>query len=140
MMPGASNGALMYIIYDPDTKDFSNVKTKLVEEVVAVNQTGTWKNQDFSMSGSSSELNYSVYGNTMEDIKPVVKNIEKIMNKRDDLKDVKASLSEVYDEHTLVIDQDKVKKLGLTTGQIAMAINPNVQSEVLTSIDKDGKK
>ncbi|QOV10681.1 efflux RND transporter permease subunit [Viridibacillus arvi] len=140
MMPGASNGALMYIIYNPDTKDFSNVKTKLVEEVVAVNQTGTWKNQDFSMSGSSSELNYSVYGNTMEDIKPVVKNIEKIMNKRDDLKDVKASLSEVYDEHTLVIDQDKVKKLGLTTGQIAMAINPNVQSEVLTSIDKDGKK
>lgn len=140
MMPGASNGALMYIIYDPDTKQFSDVKAKLIEEVVAVDQTGTWKSQDFSTTGSSSELTYSVYGNTLEEIKPVVRDIEKMMKKRDDLKDVKASLSEAYDEHTLVIDQDKVKQLGLTTGQIAMAINPNVRSEVLTSINKDGKK
>ncbi|MBK3495407.1 efflux RND transporter permease subunit [Viridibacillus sp. YIM B01967] len=140
MMPGASNGALMYIIYNPDTKKFSDVKAKLIKEVVAVDQTGTWKSQDFSTTGSSSELSYSVYGNTLKEIKPVVRDIEKMMKKRDDLKDVKASLSEAYDEHTLVIDQDKVKQLGLTTGQIAMAINPNVRSEVLTSIDKDSKK
>lgn len=140
MMPGASNGALVYVIYDTDTENFGDVKEKLIKEVLAVNQKGTWKSQDFTSTGSSNELSYSVYGNTVEDIRPVIKDIEKLMKKQDNLKDVKSSLAENYAEKTLVIDQDKVKALGLTTGQIAMAINPNTQTEVLTTVTKDGKE
>ncbi|WP_397537382.1 efflux RND transporter permease subunit [Rummeliibacillus pycnus] len=140
MMPGQSNGALVYVIYDKDTKNFSDVKEKLIKEVQNANQKGTWKSQDFSSSGSSNELSYSVYGNTVEDIRPVVKDIEKIMKDQDNLKDVKSSLAENYTEKTLVIDQDKAKVLGLTTGQIAMAINPNTQTEVLTTVTRDGKE
>lgn len=140
MMPGASNGALVYVIYDTDTENFGDVKEKLIKEVLAVNQKGTWKSQDFTSTGSSNELSYSVYGNTVEDIRPVIKDIEKLMKKQDNLKDVKTSLAENYAEKTLVIDQDKVKALGLTTGQIAMAINPNTQTEVLTTVTKDGKE
>lgn len=140
MMPGASNGALVYVIYDSDTDNFENVKEKLVKEVQDSGQKGTWKSQDFTSTGSSNEVSYSVYGNTIEDIKPVVKDIEKIMKKQDNLKDVKSSLAENYDEKTLVIDQDKAKVLGLTTGQIAMAINPNTQTEVLTTVTENGKE
>lgn len=140
MMPGSSNGALVYVIYDSDTENFANVKEKLVKEILAVDQTGTWKSQDFTSTGSSNEISYAVYGNTVEDIKPVIKDIEKIMKDQDNLKDVKSSLAENYTEKTLVIDQDKAKVLGLTTGQIAMAINPNTQTEVLTTVTKNGKE
>lgn len=140
MMPGASNGALIYVIYDTDTENFGDLKEKLIKEVLAVDQKGTWKSQDFTSTGSSNEISYSVYGNTVEDIRPVVKDIEKLMKDQDNLKDVKSSLAENYTEKTLVIDQDKAKVLGLTTGQIAMAINPNTQTEVLTTVTKDGKE
>lgn len=140
MMPGASNGALIYVIYNTDTENFGDLKEKLIKEVLAVDQKGTWKSQDFTSTGSSNEISYSVYGNTVEDIRPVVKDIEKLMKDQDNLKDVKSSLAENYTEKTLVIDQDKAKVLGLTTGQIAMAINPNTQTEVLTTVTKDGKE
>ncbi|WP_102692799.1 efflux RND transporter permease subunit [Rummeliibacillus pycnus] len=140
MMPGASNGALVYVIYKTDTKNFADEKEKIVKEVKDLNLKGTWKSQSFSSTGSNNEISYSVYGNTVDDIKPVIKDIEKIMKDQENLKDVKSSLAENYTEKTLVINQDKAKVLGLTTGQIAMAINPNTQTEVLTTVTKDGKE
>lgn len=140
MTPGQTNGGLVYVIYDSDTPNFSDVKEKLIQKVKDTAKRGTWKNQEFSSSGTSNEISYSVYGNTVEDIRPVVKKVEKIMKKQDNLKDVKSSLAENYKEKTLVINQDKAKALGLTTGQIAMAINPNTQSEVLTTVTNDGKE
>lgn len=140
MMPGSTNSALVYVIYNPDTQNFGNLKEKLIKEVTNTNQKGTWKSQDFTSTGSSNEISYSVYGNTVEDIKPVIKELETIMKDQKNLKNVKSSLAENYTEKTLVVDQDKAKALGLTTGQIAMAINPNAQTEVLTTVTKDGKE
>lgn len=140
MNPGASNGALMYIIYDPDTKDFAKKNEKLVKKVVDTKQQGVWKQQDFGGGMSSNELSYSVYGNTIEDMKPVLNDIEKIMKDNKNLKDVKTSLQDAYDQKTLEVKEDEVKKYGLTTGQIAMMINPNVQATVLTTVMNDGKE
>ncbi|RUS55457.1 Swarming motility protein SwrC [Kurthia sp. 3B1D] len=138
MMGGGGNGGLVYIIYDSDTENFADKKTALVKKIQAVDVPGEWKEQNFTGS-SNSELSYSVHGNTIEDMRPVIKDMEAVMKKNNDLKDVKSSLSEEYDEKTLVVDQKRANELGLTTGQIAMAINPNVQATTLTTIKEDGK-
>ncbi|GEK32691.1 efflux RND transporter permease subunit [Kurthia sibirica] len=140
MNPGASNGALMYLIYDPDTKDFAKKNEKLVQKIMAVDQRGEWKQQDFSGGMSSNELTYSVYGNSIDDIRPVVAKIETVLNDSKELKDVKSSLSEEYDQKTLEVNREKAQQYGLSTAQIAMMINPNVPATVLTTVMNDGKE
>lgn len=140
LAPGGDNGALMYLIYNPDTKDFAAKKEKLVKSIQKVEQRGEWKEQNFAMGLSSNEVSYSVYGNTIEEIRPVVKNLENILKDNKDLKDVKASLEAEYDQKTLVVNRDKAQQYGLTTGQIAMMINPNVQATILTTVMNEGKE
>lgn len=139
LMAGGGNGGLMYIIYDPDTKDFATKKEALVKKVQAFDSPGEWKEQNFTGS-SNNELSYSIYGNTIEDMRPTIDKMMSILKDNDDLKDVKSSLAEQYDEKTLVVDQKKANELGLTTTQIATAINPNVQATTLTTVEQDGKE
>lgn len=139
LMGGGGNGGLMYIIYDPDTEQFASKKEALVKKVLATDAPGEWKEQNFTGS-SNNELSYSVYGNTIEDMRPVIDDILAKMEDNDDLKDVKSSLGDQYDEKTLIVDHQKANELGLTTSQIAMAINPNVQATTLTTVEEDGKK
>lgn len=140
MSPGNSSGAVMFVIYDPDTKDFSKKKTALINEVKNVEQPGEWKEQDFTGGLSSNDVSYSVAGNTIEEIRPVVDDLTAILQDNKQLKDVKSSLADEYDEKTLVVDRDKAQQYGLTTGQIAMMINPNVQATILTTVMNDGKE
>ena len=49
MMGGGSNGALMFLIFDPDMKNFPEVRTEIEEYVFNVGQTGEWKSQNFAM-------------------------------------------------------------------------------------------
>src|SRR5690606_33713039 len=55
------------------------------------------------------------------------------------LKDVSSSLEENYDEFILHVEQETLLQHGLTTGQIVMMLNPNRTTEVLTTVQKDGK-
>lgn len=43
MMGGGSGGGLMYLIFDPDMKDFPKVKEKIEDYVKNIDQPGTWK-------------------------------------------------------------------------------------------------
>lgn len=140
LAPGNSNGALMFVIYNPDTKDYSQKKTKLIKEIQSVDSPGEWKEQNFAMGLSSNEVSYSIYGNTIDEIRPVANDMEKILKENKNLKDVKSSLSAVYDQKTLEVKRDKVEQYGLTTGQIALLINPNVQATILTTVMNDGKE
>lgn len=135
-----SKGALMYVIFDPDTKDFLDVKAKIEEELKKTGHSGTWKSQDFSATAfANNELSYTVYSEDLDKLKETVDEIEKIMAESDRLKDVSTSLEENYDEFTLKVDQKTLLPYGLTTGQIAAMLNPNMQEEVLTTVQKDGK-
>lgn len=140
MMSGGSDGAFMYIIFDPDTKNFTKVKTNVEKYLKELNQTGTWKNQNFNMSTmSSNELSYTVYGDDLAELEKVVGKVEAVMKKSGDLKDVSSSLSERYDEFTLRVNQKTLLQLGLSTAQIGMMLNPNETEEAITTIKKDGK-
>ena len=136
MAPGASNGALMFVTFDSDTEEFAKVTEDTIVELAKLPTQGEFKSQDFGMGGSN-DISYYVYGNNIEDIEPVISDIENILYDETDLKDVKTSLARTYKEYTLVADQEKLTQFGLTTAQIGMELNPIKQREVLTKIARD---
>ncbi|MEC1679551.1 surfactin resistance protein SrfP [Bacillus mojavensis] len=137
---GDSNGALFYIKYDSDTQNFDKEKDNVLKEIKKQSDRGEWKSQDFSSSGNNNELTYYVYGDSENDIKDTVKDIEKVMKDEKDLKNVNSGLSSTYDEYTFVADQEKLSKLGLTASQISKALMSETAQDPLTTVKKDGKE
>ncbi|MGG0412409.1 efflux RND transporter permease subunit [Peribacillus simplex] len=139
MMGGSSNSALFYVLYDEDTQNFGDKKETVIKDLTELDSPGTWKQQEFT-STASNETTLFVYGNTQKDIEPVIDDIQNIMKKNEDLKDVDTSLSDAYEQYTLVADQEKLSDLGLTAAQIGMAIANSNKDEALTTIKKDGEE
>lgn len=139
MSPGKTNQAMFFVQYDNDTKNFEKEKEQVIKDLKKMTGKGEWKSQDFGTSGGSNEIKLYVYGNSSEDIKPVVKDIQSIMKKEKDLKDVDSSIAKTYAEYTLVADQEKLSKMGLTAAQIGMGLSNQHDRPVLTTIKKDGK-
>lgn len=139
MNPGQTNSAMFFIEYDKDTPDFDIEKEAVIDELKKVTTKGEWASQDFSGMGSTNAVSMQVYGDSSEDIQPVIKKIESIMKDNKSLTNVKTSISETYDEFTLVADQEKLSQLGLTAGQIGMELSNGKQQQVLTTVKHDGK-
>ncbi|MCU9612356.1 efflux RND transporter permease subunit [Caldibacillus lycopersici] len=139
MMGGGSNGSLMYVIFDPDMKNFSDVKEEIEEYVKNIDQSGTWKSQNFTTSAmSSNELSYTVYSEDLDKLQDTVLTIEDLMAESDKLKDVSSSVEESYDEFIINVNQQTLLQHGLTTGQIVMMLNPTRTEDILTTVEKDG--
>ncbi|PJN91871.1 hypothetical protein, partial [Bacillus sp. mrc49] len=94
---------------------------KIIKYLTNLDSPGTWKQQEFT-STSSNETTLYVYGNTQKDIEPVINDIQNIMKKNKQLKDDDTSLSDAYEQYTLVTDQKKLSELGLTAAQVGMSI------------------
>ena len=140
MMGGGSNGALLFVIFDPDTPHFDRVMEELTEQVTSLETSGTWKTQDFSSFGfASDEMSYTVYGYDLERVKEAVRQIEAAMNEAENIADVSTSLSDVYTQYTLHVNRELAMQNGLTAVQLAMMLNPNQSEEVLTTLKKDGR-
>ncbi|MEH7301478.1 efflux RND transporter permease subunit [Neobacillus drentensis] len=140
MNPGESNSAMFFVGYDKDTKNFDKETENVIKDLKERNDKGEWGKQDFSGMGSSNQLALNVYGDTIDDIKPIVSHIEKIMKENSSLTNVKTGISATYDEYTLVANQEKLSQLGLTAAQIGMELSANGQRQVLTTIKKDNKE
>lgn len=136
---GPNKSALFYIQYNDDTENFGDVKKKLVEDLTKIEPTGKWGEMDFSGGMGGSKISLNVYGESFDEIKPVVEQIQQIMEKNESLEKVETSLSKQYEQYTLVADQEKLSKLGLTAGQIAMKLSPVRETPVLTTVQEDGK-
>ncbi|PKG24778.1 efflux RND transporter permease subunit [Niallia nealsonii] len=139
MMGGGSGGGLMYLIFDPDMKDFPEVRDKIEDYVKNIGQSGEWKSQNFtSMSGSTNEISYTLYSEDLDKLNESVKKVEKIMKDNDGLKDVSSSAEDAYVQYTFNVEQDELLQYGLTTGQLVMLLNPSSTKDVLTTVEKDG--
>ncbi|CAM4078353.1 Swarming motility protein SwrC [Bacillus manliponensis] len=138
MNPGNSKQAMFFVQYDDDTKNFDKEKEQVIKDLQQMAGKGQWKSQDFTSSGNN-ELKLFVYGENLEDIKPVVADVQDIMKKDKTLKDIDSSISETYDEYTLVADQEKLSQMGLSAAQIGMSLAPPRDRPVVTTIQKDGK-
>ncbi|MED1268546.1 efflux RND transporter permease subunit [Bacillus mycoides] len=139
MSPGQTNQAMFFVQYDNDTKNFEKEKEQVVKDLQKMSGKGEWKNQDFGAGSGSNEIKLYVYGDSSEEIKPVVKDIQNIMKKNKDLKDIDSSVAKTYAEYTLVADQEKLSKMGLTAAQIGMGLSNQHDRPVLTTIKKDNK-
>ncbi|MEH7386051.1 efflux RND transporter permease subunit [Bacillus sp. JJ1521] len=139
MMGGGGDGALMYLIFDPDMKDFPEAREEVEEYVFNIGQSGEWKSQNFSsMSMNSSEVSYTLYSEDLDKLYDAVHMVEGVMNDADGLEDVSSSAEDAYVEYTFNVEQDELLQYGLTTGQIVMMLNPDRSQDVLTTIEKDG--
>lgn len=139
---GSSNSALFYIQYNSDTKNFEDVKENLINNLNQEVPDGTWSDMSELMMGGlgGSNLSINVYGDDLESIRPVSDQILKWV--QEDTKNFDkpdTSISEAYEQYTLVADQQKLSSLGLTAGQLAMKLSPANQRPVLTEVKVDGK-
>ncbi len=140
MMGGAAGGGLLYLIFDPDTKDFPDVKEDIEQYVFNIGQTGQWKSQSFSMSAlAGNGVSYTFYGDELDPLYEAVGMVEEVLAGHSGLKDVSSSAEESFTEFTFKVNQAELLQYGLTTGQIVMTLYPNRGSDVLTTIEKDGQ-
>ncbi|WYP25804.1 efflux RND transporter permease subunit [Alkalihalobacillus sp. FSL W8-0930] len=136
---GPSNSSIIFVEYADDFSGFVDEQEKVMDELTAMTEKGTWANQDFTgMSGSSSELAVQVSGPSIEVIEPVVKEVEQLLSEQEDLSDVDTSLSEQYEQFNLIADAEELSKNGLTAAQVGMALSNQGQREVLTTVNEDG--
>lgn len=139
MMTGSSNGALMYVIFDEDMKNFPEVRDEIEDYVTNLGQSGEWKSQNFSTSGiSSNEVSYTVYSEDLDDLLLSVKKVEKALKKVDNLEDVTSDAEDPYVENVLKVSQQNLLQYGLTTAQIVMSLSDSGKKEVLTTVENDG--
>lgn len=138
MSMGMANSALMFVEYDPDTENFKKETDNVIKAFQEISEKGEWKSQDFT--GMQSGLTVQVFGEDLEQIEPIVADIQEIMASHDDLVNVDSSLSEAYEEYTLVADQEKLSQLGLTAAQVGLTLSGQGQREVLTTVEQDGNK
>lgn len=139
---GSSNSALFYIEYKKDTKNFEDVKEKLLLGLKNEVPDGEWGDMSELMTGGmgGSTLSVNVFGDNLEQIKPVSDQIlEWVQADTKNFEKGETSISTAYDQYTLVADQQKLSSLGLTPGQIAMKLSPVRERPVLTEVKLDGK-
>lgn len=139
MMGGGGDGALMYLIFDPEMENFPEVREEVEEYVFNIGQSGEWKSQNFSaMSMSTNEVSYTLYSEDLDKLYDAVDMVEGVMKDEDGLEDVSSSAEDAYVEYTFNVEQDELLQYGLTTGQIVMTLNPDRSQEVITTVEKDG--
>lgn len=137
---GGGNSALFYIQYNKDTKDFTDVKKQLVEGLQKEVTKGTWSELDMSGGFGGSNLSLSIYGDNVEQLKPVAEEVLNLVQaEKDSFENADTTISDTYGQYTLVADQEKLSKLGLTAGQLAMTLSPVRERPVLTEVDIDNK-
>lgn len=138
---GSANSGLFYVMYDPDTKNFEDVKKTLIEDLAKEVPDGTWSNMDMAAGGfGGSQLTVNVFGDSLEQIKPVADQIAELANKDTaTFENAETSLSEAFEQYTLVADQEKLSSLGLTAGQLAMKLAPVRECPVLTEVKIEDK-
>ncbi len=138
MTGGGAGSSLMYLIFDPETENFSDVKKEIEEYAFNIGQSGEWKSQNFAMGLSSNEVSYTVYSEDLDDLRTSINQIEVALNEVKDLEDVKSDAQNAYVENVLKVDQENVLQYGVTAAQILMALQGDGQNETLTTVEHNG--
>ncbi|MBU7595212.1 efflux RND transporter permease subunit [Metabacillus halosaccharovorans] len=141
MMMGGGNGALMYLFFNEDTENFSDVKDEVEEYVFNIGQSGEWKSQDMMGGGmATNEVSYTLYSEDLDDLNKAVNQVEGALKEVENLEDVESDMENPYVEHVLKIDHEDIMQYGLTTGQIVGALSATGSEEVLTTVENDGEE
>lgn len=141
MSPGPSKSALFFIQYESDTEDFMLVKSQLLDDVqAAAAGKGEWAEMDMTGGLGGNNLSLLVYGENMEQITSAVEQIRQVVENNESFSKVETSVEKTYAQYTLLADQQKLSSLGLTAGEIAMALSPAREEPALTTVRFDGNE
>lgn len=135
---GGDNSALFYIEYDDEFEAFSDESAKLIEDLNNSTESGEWASMDFAATGGSG-LEMFVYGDNVEDIQSAIDQIQPLMEDNNGLENTESSLTEAYDQFTLVANQQSLSENGLTAAQIGMALSGVGEAPVLTTVTHEDK-
>ncbi|CEG22139.1 Swarming motility protein SwrC [Planococcus massiliensis] len=135
---GGDNSALFYIEYDSDFEEFSEESTNLIDSLNENTEAGEWSSLDFAAMGATG-LELFVYGDNLEDIQTAIDQIQPIMEDHKELENTESSLTEAYDQFTLVANQQALSEKGLTAAQIGMALSNVGEAPILTTVKNDDK-
>lgn len=138
-MMGGSKSGLFYLQFDPDIKQFEEKKEAIVAGLQKKVPEGTWSEMDMSGGMGGSSFSLGVYGESLDQIRPVAEKIAEMMKQDPAFAKVDTSLSETFGQYTIVADHAKLSRYGLTAGQIAMKLMPNHDRPVLTTVHEEGK-
>lgn len=141
MMGGGAGGGLMYLIFDDSISndEFAKAQEEVMAYLTDLDQSGTWKQQDFSMGMSSNSVSYTFYSEDLDDLLAVMKEAEAALQDVKGLENISSDAEDPYVEHVFKVDQANVLQYGLTTGQIVMALSETGAKEVLTTVEYDGQ-
>lgn len=143
MNPAASKSALFYAEFKPDTKHFDDVKDNLMAQLQNEVGSGTWSDLSAAMSGGmgGSQLTLQIFGDNLKQIKPVADEVLELVKKdTENFEKADSSLTDAYEQYTLLANQQKLSSLGLTAGQLAMALSTTSTEPVLTKVTVDDKE
>ena len=142
MMTG-DNGAVMFIVFDPEISDdeFMATKKEINEYLETLDHSGEWGEQDMMAMGfASNQVSYTLYSEDLDDLLASVKQVEGALLEVDGLEEITSGAEDPFVEHTFKVDQQHVLQYGLTTGQIVMALYAQSADEVLTTVEHNGKE
>ncbi|WEK54798.1 MAG: efflux RND transporter permease subunit [Candidatus Cohnella colombiensis] len=135
---GTSKSGLFYMLYKSDTKDFTDKKAEVLDGLRELVPQGDWNEMAMGAGIGGSGFSLGVYGDTLEEIKPVIDEVVALMSEDAAFADIKTSLSKTYEQYTIVADQKKLSQVGLTAGQIAMELSPVRHRPILTTVQDGG--
>lgn len=138
MQPGNDKQAIFYVKFDENKSEDHLDKEKLLTSLEGLSGQGEWG--QINMGGGSlgeTQMELIVYGSDMEELEPVVADLLAIMDKNENLKDAKSSISETIDQYRIVADHDLLNQNGLSARQVAMGLMPNRQRPVLATVQED---
>src|SRR5699024_4051425 len=97
-------------------ENFGEESSELIAQLNDQSERGEWGSLDFSTMGSGLELH--VFGEDTESIQEAAEAILPILEEEKDLEHVESSITDAYDQYTLVADQKKLSKEGLNAAPV----------------------
>ncbi|WP_077325629.1 efflux RND transporter permease subunit [Virgibacillus siamensis] len=135
---GGENSALFFVEYDKDFENFSDESSNVIKALNKQTKQGEWGTIDFAPTGGGMEL--FIYGDNLEDIQAAEDKIMPALKNNNDLEKVESSLSEAYDQYTLVANPEKLSQNGLTAAQVGLNLSNSGAKPVLTTVKHDGEE
>lgn len=134
-----SSGGMLYIIFNEDAKDLTKKQDAMFEHLKKMGHQGTWKQQSMSMTGTSNEVSYTVSSADRDQVEAAVTQIEDVLKDDQDLKNVKSSVSESYEEYTFNLKEKALKQYGLTASQLTPMLMQATGDTIVTTVDDNNQ-
>ncbi|MCO7177129.1 efflux RND transporter permease subunit [Sporolactobacillus kofuensis] len=141
MFQSSDNQALFFVSYKTSTPNFDKLQQKVLDELNNESSHGQWKFQDFGSGSSSNTLTLYVYGDTLNQLRPVTNRVLKVVKNDKNFTQADSSLSKSFDQYTIAADQKKLGQNGIAAGQIAQSLlssSSTANNQAMTTIKRNG--